>query len=289
VIAAVVWLLGLGAAAADPCAVSAVSVEGGDVTLSYDPFTPIGSDVLLVLHAQTAGDCEGQALEIVIAPDLSNPTPTALLLFNGSDSLRLGVFDRNNRPAMAPGGLAFTPGRAARVPLNGAGEVSSADALQLAIEPGQAARAGEYRARARALVRVAGGQDVASVPFDVVASVMPSVGLAAAGDMHLDLGEIDAGASAHTRFVAYANTDYELSVSSDHDWAVIGPNGARVPYDLTISGRPVLHQVSSGLAFGRPTSTGRRVHDMVASVTEFHRAVAGNYIDFVTIEISPRL
>lgn len=277
---------------ASACTLAAVSVEGAQVALTYDPFTPAAPSASVPLRIQTSGDCNGRSVEVSVAPDVGNPSPAALQLFNGSHTLPVQIEDRTGRSVLALSNLTFAPNRTARLPIGANGEVSNSDALTLGIEPGLATQSGEYLGRARVLVRFTDDAHVLAAPFDISAIVIPSVGLAAAGDMRLDLGEVRRGARAQTRFVAYANTDYELNIRSDNGWAIRsgGASGPGIPYALSVSGREVRQDANDAqVPFHRPRSDGRRVHEMVVTVPSAHNALAGEYKDYVTIEISARL
>lgn len=284
-------VLMIGPAQAQDCTLESVTIEGARVSVAYDPFSPSGPAEVLPLQIRTSGDCSGRQIEIAVTPESSNPSPTSLLLYNSADTLPLQIEDRNGRSLVALGGLNFAPGRVARMRLTSEGNVTRADALVLGVTPGQAVRSGEYLGRAAALVRLLDSADEPlAAPFDVVALVSASVGLAAASDLRIDLGELSDGAQSQTRFVVYANTDYELSIRSDNGWRLRqNAEGAGVPYQLSVSGRAAQGAPDTTLAFNRPRSDGRRVHEMNVMLAPPEGAPAGRYHDFITIEISARL
>lgn len=269
------------------CTLTNVRVEGGQVSLVYDPFAPDGVSASLPVRVETEGDCSGATLEISIQPDAASASPAALILSNGVTTLPVSVQDRSGRSVLTVGGLAPTANRVARIPL-GNGQGASSDTLIVALDRGLAAQSGSYDGRANAVVRLANDARTLSAPFDISALVIASVGLAAAGEMRLDVGEIRTGARVQTRFVAYANTDYDLNIRSDNNWTLRSEAGS-VPYRLTVSGRDVRRDAVANVEFQRPRADGRRVHELQVTIPETRDPAAGEYRDFITVEISARL
>lgn len=129
-------------------------------------------------------------------------------------------------------------------------------------------------------------------PLQLVVTVSPSVGLAAAtGGRTLDFGELSDGATTDpVTFDAYANVNYELALESDNGFRLIADRsgaGPSVSYVARLDGRTV--DPSSNVAFSTPTQRARRRHALDAMVPSIVGAPAGRYRDSLTVTISPRV
>ncbi|MEN5362280.1 hypothetical protein [Brevundimonas intermedia] len=168
------------------------------------------------------------------------------------------------------------------------GEMSRDD-LVLTIQPGQRVLPGRYSAR----VRVSASSDPsdmavtnAGAPLEVMVEVLPMVGLAAGSGTSLELGDIRPGGSAvrPVTFQAYSNTPYEIQLLSDNDWKLLrkGSVSGAIEYAPEMNGLGTAH---SGQF--QPSSATYHRHDLNVRVSDFERAGAGIYSDWVTIRIRP--
>jgi hypothetical protein len=206
----------------------------------------------------------------------------ALVLRSGSDELEASIRKRSGGNSNG----------AVLVQLDDNGTEAN-NQLVVFLEPGQAVTAGTYTAAvtmkplSQSAERRSG---VAAQTFTIAVTVAPTIGLAAASGMLIDLGNIVVGRAApeSVRFRAYANIDYTLNFKTDHglrlrrSYAEAEPN---IPYVLLFNnGR--LTQNGSRQSFSNPGTVGYREHSLNAEVPAMTLKPAGTYSDFVTVEIT---
>lgn len=289
---------GAGAAQAQ-CSLKGLQVLSEGVVVSYDPFDRTADRTQIPLRV-TASGCENARLELTVVPEIDSLSSSGRLqASNGAEALPvemtldgaaarivanpLNAFDTTIRPARLAG-------RSGQIEGQG---------LQIALPYGAEVAPGRYRARANLVARVLDesgtpGPEV-TTPFFVEVDVQASFRLAAGVERaRLWLGELtEGGRSEPLTFLAFSNTRYALKVKSERGGRMTldGVNGADapgVPYRLSISGNPV--DWTDGIGeqmYGRPRLL-LRTHEVVATTGAVDsRRPAGDYKDWVTIEISP--
>jgi hypothetical protein len=169
---------------------------------------------------------------------------------------------------------------------------------QLFVDGGQRGRSGRYDAIIDVSYRNATGQGRAvtsavTVAADVVPSVQANfVGLDGGGGSSatLALGELSTGLRRSIGLQLRANTDVDVSISSENRGRLKqGGGDGTVPYDLEIGGAQVnLRQIDAvSLALG-PDSVRGSTQAMEVQIGNINRAPAGVYRDTVTFRISGR-
>lgn len=269
-------------AAANDCRVDALDIQPDAVTALYDPFdaTPVSEEFRVTLRTS---ECPSNR-NLFLTIDAVNPNSfdgRVIRLWNDSNDILVArVSDRSN----SQGGRQ----------LDTFNLKEGLTPLYLLIERGQVVRPGLYRASMRAFATLNQGNNTPQVgqPFEVLVTVAPAVGLAAASGSELDLGELsdqDRAVSSVT-FDAYANVAYELSLSSDNDFN-LRRGGTMIG---GIAYRPVVddNMVSTARArvdFASPHGEeNRRRHRLNVVVPQIGDAAAGRYRDYLTVTINPK-
>lgn len=279
----------LASAAYAECAISSVSVIGGEVKAQYDYLYP-GPTIQRSALQLSASNCRSNRVFVRILPDGADSVrglgPGLMLRF-GNETL-LADLQVNSRSNVSTSQLQSRGETSNGLSASATGELSRDD-IVLTIQPGQRVAPGRYSAR----VRINASSDPsdmsmsnAGTPVEVVAEVMPMVGLAAGTGTSLNLGDIRPGGSAvrPVTFQAYSNTPYEIQLSSDNDWKLQrkGPVNGAIDYSPEMTGLGSTH---SGQF--QPSRDRYHRHDLNVRVGDFQRAGAGVYSDWVTIRIRP--
>ena len=267
------------------CTLSSVSVPGGQVTADYDPSESQETRAEFALSVISSG-CGNRNVPLRLEADPSNPGAMSggtIRLTSGSNVLEAAITDSERG----------RPNNGAIV-IDLAANGTSSQALYLVLAAGQQVPPGVYRARllADVLPSVGGsGRDAGvTTAFDVIVTVSPLIGLAAATGTGLDLGEIRAGGSALSpvTFRAYANINYKLKLTTDYQLQLrkspteTDPN---VPYVILFNNQSLTAN-GAQIAFDKPDSTGFRTHSLDVQVPALALRPAGTYRDYITVEIS---
>lgn len=282
------------AKAAD-CDLAAISVVGGQISVDYDNFAPSDQTVPVRLISTASGDCSNSRVQLRLEPvDGQSLGPDGSLnLLNGSESL-VGQLQEasRTRPLSQRADVA-----ASALRLDGAGGFSLGDLLFI-LARGQQPAPGVYQAQVKLVAQVInpnGGAPV-SVESVVVIQVVvrPSVALSAAWGTDLDLGVLAANgrAAAPVRFRAYANTPYDLVLTSDNGFGLrrSGAAATSIAYSPLIDGAAVPEGAARSKAFERPANvSGYRDHNLNVVVPTLAARPAGDYEDVVTVSIQPAL
>jgi len=287
-------LMFAGAAQAE-CRLSSFRVANGEVFAQYDPFEASSSPTAVDLDSSGSTDCRNDRVRITLEADPSTPFALdgTIQLRSGGDILQARLGDSNGRPTNS----LFSSGTpSALLRFGASGDVREGD-LKLVLPPGQRVPPGIYTARLVATAQVIGDDgergQTREASFGISVTVRPAVGLAAGTDTTLNLGVLHDGSTASdpVRFLAYANTGYNLRLTSDHDFAMTldGRNNTpRIGY-VPVLDRHDVEQGAPGVAFGEPGSSGFRVHRINVRVPQLARRPAGLYRDFITVEISANI
>jgi hypothetical protein len=265
------------------CAVLAPSVQPDPVTATYNPFDAVATNRDFSVDVRTV-DC-----------------PEKEEFFLTIDSPDVGVTDGENIVLTGPGGETLTAIISDRSGVNGNGQNDRFNVKQgiatlyVQLSRGQIVSPGVYRAPMRATTMLNNGNNTPHEDqlFDVIVTVGPVVGLAPATGTELDLGELEAGDSAVTpvTFDAYANVDYELSVSSDYAFNLRrngNPSLEGAGYVPVLDGTALA--VSDAEAdFSRPTVDFHRRHELNVQVPSVNGLPAGDYEDVLTVQISAKV
>lgn len=282
------------------CSIQRLEIRSNLVSFTYDPFDREADPQAIPLRAVTTG-CENSRVQLVIVPDPDSLSPAGQLqASNGSQSLSVQATLDGAPAAVATSEInAFsTNSRAGR--LAGRSGQLLGEGLRLSLPQGAEVTPGRYRARATVVARVE-GQDpatqVQSEPFLIDIDVQPSFRIAAGVERaRLWLGELTEGRrSDPLTFLAFSNTRYALKVRSERGGGMtLGgssqPNAPSVPYSLSISNRPLAWTNGVGaMEFSEPRLL-LRTHEVVATTGSVDpNRPAGDYRDWVTIEIAPRI
>lgn len=286
-------------AAEAQCSLKGLQVLSEGVVVSYDPFDRAGDRTQIPLRV-TASGCENARLELTVVPDLDSLSSSGeLRASNGSQSLPVEMTLDGAPARIVPNALnAFaTTSRPAR--LSGRSGQIEGQGLRIALPYGVEVAPGRYRARANLIGRVLDedgtpGPEV-TTPFFVEVDVQASFRLAAGVERaRLWLGELtEGGRSEPMSFLAFSNTGYALKVRSERGGRMTldgsdSANAPGVPYGLSISGDAV--DWTNGIGEQTHARPRRllRTHNVVATTGPVDvRRPAGDYMDWVTIEISP--
>lgn len=298
-VAAATSLFAEAASAHAQCNLKSLQVVSEGVVVSYDPFDREGNRTTLPIRISTAG-CDGARLQLVVVPEIGSLSSSGELeATNGSNSLAVSMTVGGAPARVVSNAIdAFAvSGRPARLAASSGQLEGQGVGIELAY--GADVSPGRYRARASLVARALDedgvpGQSI-TTPFFVEIDVQPSFRIAAGLErQRLWLGELTEGKrSQPLTFLAFSNTRYILKVRSEHQGRMT-LNGSRisdspgVPYELSISDRDVDWENGEGeLEFLRPQFL-LRTHEVVATTGEVEdRRPAGDYKDWVTIEISP--
>jgi len=269
-------------AAPNNCRVDALDIQPDAVTTRYDPFdaVPVSEEFRVEIRTEECSSNRNLFLS-VDSPDPNSYDGRVIRLSDGSGAvLTARLSDRSNSQA---GRLSDT-----------FNIKEGLTPLYLQIDRGQVVAPGVYRASMRAYAMLNQGNNTPQLgqPFDIVVTVEPSVGLAAASGSELSLGELgdQDRALSNVTFDAYANVAYELSLSSDNEFNLRRGDGTAGG----IAYRPVVDDavVSTGDArvdYAMPGGQdNRRRHRMNVVVPAVGDALAGRYRDYLTVTIKPK-
>lgn len=281
-------------AIAQTCDLQAVSVIGGQISANYESFASADQSVPIRLSPSSAVACSGQHIHFRLEPidGRSLGADGSINLSNGSDTL-VAQFRTENEARSVSSGNAID---GAGPQLRGLAAFSLGDLL-LILRSGQRPAPGIYQAQVKLVIETSGNSGTAPSKHDTVISiqvvVQPNVMLSAAWGTDLNLGEIASNGQAikPLRFRAYANTPYDLVLTSDNGFglrqgAVIGSDIAYTP----VLDNGLLRGSSSvrEKRFIQPTNqSGFRDHllDVVVPMLGSHSA--GKYEDIITVSIQP--
>jgi hypothetical protein len=283
-------------AAAD-CRIDTLLLDGGRVSIPYDPFDT--GQVRVALPIRISGsECESQRVALAVASESSQPLQAGgVVLTSGADRLAVEIVDRTGANRLKTSELDLQ-GNSAIGRFTGSGSALDEQTLFIQIEPGQMIGPARYLTRlllsAQPIAETGARGAVAVTPFDVEVVVEPTLLLGAGSDTTIDLGELSSGeVSPAVRFTAYANTNYELAVRSETGFRL-----RRGEADTGLLYRPLIgaaevtigSQANERVArFTRPSAEGRRSHELQVQLAPFTRPPAGEYSDIVTVEIRSRL
>ncbi len=278
------------------CDIESLTVRGARLNADYDPFSSNISELPITLAVRGGEECLGAQIEIAAEPQsIADTDGETLQIGIGRERLRARIVDVRNRSLLArssadPFGFVQPITRFLRDD-----QLIDVSQLALNVAPGQSLPPGEYatrvtfRARARTDDGAVGRS--ASAETDITLRVRPVVRVAPPGRSEINLGELSPGeVSAPTRFTAYANVSYNLLIRSQNGWLLqrTGAPGG-VAYQLILDRTRA--QDRSGDAFSRtfprPTDVRRR-HDLQVEITDLEDQPAGEYSDWVTVEITPQ-
>ena len=291
-IAVVVAVVSSSGAARAGCILEGLHLSGGGVMATYDVFSP--SDLVAPLRSTEAGkpECANALIQVRIEPDglASFQRSDDLELTNGSQSLSARIADRAGARTV---NALNTASQALVFRLNGAGGMSSGD-LSLVVPRGQRVAPGSYVANFRIVVESLDDQGAVSNQGETFASaavyVEPAVGLSASWGTELDLGRLKAGGRAREplAFRAYANAPYEIHLRSDNGFGLVRGEGASksvVPYNPVLSGELLSSGSVRSRSFSTPEKPGYRDHALDIEVPSFPAQPAGEFRDYITVEI----
>lgn len=295
---ACVGLAAAGAAQAE-CKLKGLQVSSDGVVISYDPFDRNPDNTNIPLRF-TAPGCDNARLEITVVPEIDSLSPAGTLqASNGGQTLPVELTLGGAEASVSSDAAdAFTTATASARLAGRSGQLVG-QGLRIELPYGAEVAPGRYRARANLVARAIGEDgepgDAVSAAFFIEIDVQASFRLAAGVERpRLWLGELTEGeASQPLTFLAFSNTRYALKVRSEHGGRMTlnganGRNAPGVPYDLRISDRELNWVDGEGeLRFSEPRFL-LRTHEVVAVTGEVDsRRPAGDYKDWVTIEISP--
>lgn len=290
---------GLATSAQADCDLKAVNIVSDGVVVRYDPFDMEETPAELVLRISANG-CRDARLELAVAPEVNSIGPGgSLQASDGDATVNIRLLSQGAETRVVTEALnAFnSPAPAGRLSSSGA---VTGQPLRAVIPYGQIVSPGRYRAEAVLLTRVIDGDGRAGEPvqtrFHIDVDVQASFRLAAGVDRRLFLGELVEGAQSEpVTFNAFSNVGYDLRVRSDHDWRMTlddanGRDAPAVPYEVTLSGQVIDRSRSTAyVPFNDPPRDGVRNHRLRARALAFSPQPAGEYRDWITIVISPRV
>lgn len=267
------------------CVLQSVSVPGDAVSISYDPLEASATRAPFSLSLASTG-CGSRSVPVRIDADDSNPqaaSGSTIRLMSGTNQLEARIGDAG--PGQGNGALVIS--------ISGDGTAVSSP-LYLVLAPGQRVPPGVYTARMVAEVlpnNGAGNRDEGvTTSFDLIVTVQPLVGLAAATGTGLDLGQLREGATALSpvTFHAYANTNYTLKFTTDFDLnLLLGATRGQpaIPYIMRVNGEDVATN-GRELSFANPGMQGFQAHELNVRLPALPLRPAGTYQDFITVEIT---
>jgi len=289
-----VALLGGASAARADCDIGQLAAVTGVVSLDYDGFSTSDASAPILSRAVGNADCAGVRVTFEFFSEDGRllRSGEGLELRSGGENL-LASLSGQGQSASVIARQGMT-----EVRLNGVG-APPLNSLNLVIPRGQRVPPGVYQGQFK-LVTEALDEDGAPISrsesfVTVAANVQPSVGLSAAWGTELDLGTISSDARAVTplRFRAYANTRYEIVLTSDNDFNLVRPGrsfGLPIVYSPILSGETLSEGAERGVNYAAPPSIGGFTdHTLNVVVPALVLRPAGDYEDFITVTIRPSL
>jgi hypothetical protein len=282
--------LGAASGAAADCTLGQLIAVPGVVSFDYDGFAPSDVSVPVLSTTAASSDCAGRrvSFELRSLDDRSLGFGEGLDLRSGTEILVASVSGEND--------ITFRPDRGPR--LDGVG-APPRDGLNVVLPRGQRVSPGVYQGQFRLVAKAfdqRGGEEARSESIvSVSARVQPSVGLSAAWGTELDLGTITTNGRAITplKFRAYANTRYEIELTSTNDFDLIRPGrsvGQPIAYSPILSGQLLSEGAERGADFAAPPSaSGFSDHTLDVVVPALALRPAGDYEDEITVTIRPSL
>lgn len=280
------------AATANACEVSGVGVVGGAVDARYDVFSSSDLAAPVRLTSASNPECAGTLVRLRIVADETDPnavTNNGLQLSNGATTLAADITDRGGARLGRIGSVGASP----VFRLNAAGALDVSE-LTLTMPRGQRSAPGSYIGRFKILTETLDdGGNVTSSQAEsaaVMVDVTASVSLAATTGATLDLGEIQAGGRSlkPLSFRAYANTPYEISITSDNGFTLVrgvSTNTPAIPYTPVLSDVVLPSGEQRSRDFSSPGTAGYKDHILDVEVPNLQLRAAGDYHDYLTVRI----
>lgn len=274
------------------CDISGVNVVGGAIDARYDVFSSADLSAPVRLTSTGDPDCAGILVRLSVRPDETDPNAATggLRLSNGTAFLTAEISDQSGRARLSQ---ASSAGASPVFRLNAAGGLDAGE-LTLTMARGQRSPPGSFVGRFQLVTEALGDDgDVVSsraISAVVLVEVAPSVSLSAAWGAQLDLGEIRSGGRSlkPLGFRAYANTPYEISITSDNNFDLIRESavaGPTIPYVPVLSDTALTSGSERSREFLSPGNAGYRDHSLDVEVPLMEPRAAGDYHDYLTVEI----
>ena len=291
IVAAAAALISASSASAE-CDVSRLVGNAVQISAIYDGFSPSDTTVPLLAPVPSDADCANKRIAYEFSSfDGRALTPNGFELRSGSGALSAEIVgDAAVNPVSRGGKFEYS---------FNAASASSPSSLRLSFPRGQRVASGLYEGQLR-VAAVAIDENGAEQyrRDDIIAvsvRVPPSVSLSAAWGTELYLGELSANGRAREplKFRAYANTRYEIILTSDHSFGLIRPlqtESASISYIPMLSGVELTSGSERMAGFDTPPlTTGFSDHTLDVVVPALALRPAGEYEDFITVTIRPAL
>jgi hypothetical protein len=269
------------------CTPPTLSIVGGRTVVLYDPFDAddtVASAPLVVTWPEGGAEaCRRNEITIELMPDqdvVDAPGQSyafpAGLRFEILDERGRSVSRQNLANALLNVGVASGP--------------AAPGALQVRVRRGQSFPPGDYQGRFMIRTTASGGASV-ETPFEVGVSVQPSVRLGVETTL-VDFDELEVGESQTFALAAFSNTGFTVEVTSDNNWRmrpVDLTDDSAAPYSVSIDGQRASSSGGAGTLGFAPPVNGFRPLDVEVTVGRFGDLPAGQYRDYLTFRISPRV
>lgn len=264
------------------CEIQAIEIRPEIVRLTYSPFDPVETEEEFRLDLQVSDCSNNRAYVIGIGADDPRYLQgrTINLIGPGDRQLNGRILGRGGTEPSGNNGFALRPGISPLFVVIPRGQVVVPGAYQASLmaEP----RAGNVDTRASGLVE----------PFEIIVNVEAAVGLSPAIGTELDLGELSDNdrPDRAVSFDAYANVDYELRLSSDNEFRLLGivHDSQAIAYIPLLDSRPMSMSVPASDYSAPGGQHNRRRHQLTVTVPSIGDAPAGTYGDYITVAIRPR-
>lgn len=282
----------LASSASAECDVSRLVGNAVQISAVYDGFSPSDTTVPLLAPVPSDADCANKRIAYEFSSfDGRALTRDGFQLRSGSGTLSAEIIgDAAVNAVSREGKFEYS--------FNGASALSPSS-LRLSFPRGQRVTSGLYEGQLR-IAAIAIDENGAEQyrRDDIIAvsvRVPPNVSLSAAWGTELDLGELSANGRAREplKFRAYANTRYEIILTSDNAFGLTKPlqnRSASISYIPMLSGVELSSGSDRMAGFETPPLTsGFTDHTLDVVVPELPLRPAGEYEDFITVTIRPAL